>query len=128
MSTARSLAVVAVLALTPALTVACGRHTVEPSGTDAPQAVYQVRGVVRAVAEDGLQIRHEAIPGFRDASGEMVGMQAMSMDFALAPGVSSEGLQPGDKVVIALRVDWDVAQPAQIDSVEILPADTALEF
>ncbi len=83
---------------------------------------------MRSVSADSVHIRHEAIPAFRDPGGEIVGMTAMSMDFALASDVSAEKLQPGDKISFTLEVDWDADQPARITALEVLPPNTALEF
>ncbi len=94
---------------------------------DAP-TIYLVRGVVRFVGEDSLQVRHEAIPEFRDVDGETVGMMAMTMDFALGEGVEVEGIQPGDKVALQLAIDLDSERMAWIESLEVLAEDTQLEF
>ena len=110
--------------------VACADPATESAATE-PQSegsTYQARGVVRFVAADSVHVRHEAIPEFRDPDGEVVGMTAMSMDFALAPDIATEDLQPGDKIAFTLEVDWDADQPARITAVEVLPLDTALEF
>lgn len=122
----RGYATAALLMLTIAA-VGCGNRQAESDAT-GQAATYRVRGVVRSVGDGSLHIRHEAIPEFRDPSGDVVGMEAMSMEFALDAGVSTDGLSPGDTVAFDLSVDWDAPQPAAITALEALPADTELGF
>lgn len=102
----------------------CGDTGVETGAGHREATSYQVRGVVRAIGADSLHIRHEAIPDFRDLSGEVVGMEAMSMDFALGSGVSTDGLAPGDQIEFTLRIDWDAERPAQITALAVLSPQT----
>lgn len=120
-------AAIAVLLSLVAPTAGCEGGAAEPP-PDGETASYRVRGVVRAVGENSLQIRHQAIPDFRDPSGDVVGMEAMSMDFALAAGVVTDELNSGDKVEFELSVDWDAPRPAVITALEELPRDTPLVF
>lgn len=69
---------------------------------------FKVNGVVRALpgqglAKDEILVKHEEIPDYRDQSGKVVGMMAMTMPFYLAPGVPLEGISVGDR--IELRVE-----------------------
>jgi len=72
---------------------------------DAAAAVeadrYAVRGEITAIDGDPGGVRmflhHEAIPDFR-SGGEVVGMDAMTMGFAVATDVPTDGLAVGDKV------------------------------
>ncbi len=89
---------------------------------------YSVRGVVRHIGEDSVQVRHEEVPDFRDLDGEPVGMSAMTMDFALGPGVEVEAVNVGDKIEFRLNVDFEADTPAWIDQLEVLPDDTELQF
>ncbi len=74
-----------------------------------------------------LTLRHEAIPDFVDRSGTAVGMAAMVMALDLAPGVSLDHMQVGDKVEARLVVDW--ARPsARIEGLRALPPGTQLHF
>jgi Cu/Ag efflux protein CusF len=98
----------------------------------APPPVYQVRGESRqlpvAPARD-LMIRHEAIPDFKDEAGRVVGMEAMTMPFTLAPGVELGGLAPGDRVEFTLEVRWDdPANLARITRLVRLPPGTRLAW
>ena len=110
--------------------VACSQehHTKISAVAESSANSYQARGVVRHVGDGSLQIRHESIPEFRGPDGEVVGMSAMTMDFALAEGVDVENLTPGDKIGFRLTIDLDADIPAWVDSVEVLPAETELEF
>ena len=98
------------------LLAACG----EPSA-DRPPDVYTVRGVVRqlpsALANE-LHVRHEAIADFRDADGEVVGMESMTMPFPLADAALTAGVEPGDKVEMVFEVRWDGGHPLRITALE----------
>jgi hypothetical protein len=89
-----------------ALSIAC----VGASGVGFADEVYHytVRGEVRALpgaghARNEIVVKHEAIPEYRDETGKVVGMDAMTMPFYLAPGVSADGLKVGDKVELSLE-------------------------
>ena len=101
-----------------------------------------VRGRVTSLPTGGalsqpLFIRHEAIPDFVGADGEVhvnadgaLGMKAMEMPFPeMAPGVSFDGIDAGDPVAFDFAVAWDGRSPRYwITRVEELPADTELEI
>ena len=115
------------LALAALLLAAACRPAPPPAA-----AVYQVRGESRqlpvAPARD-LMIRHEAIPDFKDEAGKVVGMEAMTMPFTLAPGVELGGLAPGDRVEFTLEVRWDdPANLARITRLGRLPPGTRLAW
>lgn len=93
---------------------------------------YTLRGEIVRLPAPGaspaeLSIRHEAIPDFKNAGGEVVGMHAMVMPFAVGPGVSLDGLAPGDKIRFRFAMDW-ARNTLELESLEELPPDTALEF
>ncbi len=74
---------------------------------EAPYS-FQVKGVLRGLPGDGraaneILVKHEEIPEYRDSSGKVVGMMAMTMPFYLAPKVSLEGLHVGDKVELVVE-------------------------
>ena len=77
---------------------ACNRPPAPPAGAVES---YAMRGeVVRmpAQATHEIVIRHEAVPDFRDDRGQVVGMEAMTMPFSLAPDLpasATEGLNNG---------------------------------
>jgi hypothetical protein len=69
---------------------------------------FKVKGVIRGLpgkglAQDELLVKHQEIPDYRDQSGKVVGMMAMTMPFYLAPGVSTEGLTIGDAVELEVK-------------------------
>lgn len=124
-----------VAALTAAvLLLGCkGEQPAGPAKPDARAAdVYTLRGELVRLAAEGskpaeLSIRHEAIPDFKNAAGEVVGMQPMVMPFAVGPAVSIDGLEPGDKIRFRFTMDWP-NNALRIESIEELPRDTALDF
>jgi Cu/Ag efflux protein CusF len=104
--------------------------TMSLSGCSAPEKKaatpadrYVVNGeVVRlpAAGSRELFVKHEAIPGFKDESGKVVGMEAMSMPFTVAEGVALEGLAPGDAISFTLEVRWGDSQaPIRIVQIEL---------
>lgn len=112
-----------IASLLPALTLlaamGCGG---KPAASTAPAQSYVVHGeVVRLpdARDRAITIRHEAVPGFRDESGKVVGMEAMTMPFAIAPGVSTSGLAPGDRISFTLEMRWqderDIARISRIE-------------
>lgn len=71
---------------------------------------YRVRGTIVALPSSDrphLLVQHEAVPDFRDERGEIVGMDAMTMPFPLAPGLQWEGLAVGDHVELTFEVRWN---------------------
>lgn len=126
---------------------ACERGADEPSGAataDQGQTpefaqVYTVRGQIQSLPDPAdpraeLQIHHEEIPEFVGASGETVGMRAMTMPFpTLAPGVSLEGLSIGDKIRFTFGVVWVEGTSRRyptwtVTAIEPLPPETELQF
>ncbi len=101
-------------------------------GSDTAR-VYTLRGQVIELPDPanpatGLTLNHEAIDGYVDRSGEMVGMDPMSMPFPIARGLPLEGIQVGDVVEVTLVVDWDGDPEVAITEVRELPAGTKLVF
>lgn len=101
-----------------------------------PVVEYTVRGILTnlpSVNEPSqIYARHEAIPEFRQASGQF-GMSAMTMPFPLpATGVSLDGLTVGDVVKIRFAVtysaDFKSLQGYVVRSIERLPEGTDLDF
>jgi Cu/Ag efflux protein CusF len=82
-----------------------------------------------APVTSGIQVlvRHEAIDDFVDASGKVVGMDAMVMPFEVATLRVPRGLSVGDKVEVRFSMDWKEPQ-LRVERIERLPAGTALEF
>lgn len=107
---------------------ACGRK--EPVALGPPDAVYEVRGVIVALPQQTrsgeMRVHHEAIPNFKDREGKTIGMQSMTMPFPLAPGVSTDSLQLGDKIQFRLEVRWNEGPTIRIAKIELLPGSTPL--
>jgi Cu/Ag efflux protein CusF len=111
--------------------VACGQH--EYASQPPVVHTYDVRGVVRqlprpAAPQPEIWIRHESISGFVDISGEVKGMDAMTMPFFPAQELSLDGIAVGDKITFKLEVDWQATPPAQLTAIEKLAAETVLEW
>ncbi len=113
---------------------------------DEGASVYHVRGEIVQLPSDGppptdLRIHHERIPDFIGKDGEVfvnsdgvTGMKAMTMVFPeLGPGVSLEGLKPGDKIAFELKVKWLETPSGKtprwlVSAIEPLPGSTQLNF
>ena len=111
------------------LQAGCGKPAESPS---VPVETYAMRGeIVRLPSPQSpeIAIRHEAVPGFRDEGGKVVGMEAMTMPFGLAPEVDVAGLAPGDKVAFTLEMRWKATSDiVRISRLEKLPAETRLSW
>ncbi len=100
----------------------------------APPETYRVRAQVRQVpkpddARGELYVRHEAIPSFKNAGGEVVAMDSMSMSFPLADVTLAAGIAAGDRIEMEFEVSWSGSgNPLQVTAVEKLPEDTLLAF
>jgi hypothetical protein len=69
---------------------------------------FKVKGVVRGLpgqglAKDEILVKHQEIPEYRDESGKVVGMMAMTMPFYLAPGLALDGIALGDRVELQVE-------------------------
>jgi Cu/Ag efflux protein CusF len=112
----------------PILLLAMGCAAKEGPGRD-----YTVRGQVRQLPDpatpgSSLYLSHEAIDDWMSRSGEVEGMDPMTMPFEVADGVSLEGIEPADYIEFTLHVDWDADTPVTITRIRELPADTKLVF
>ena len=111
------------------LLLAC---SASPPPAQAGARVYVVRGeVVQApspvVAGIQVLVRHEAIDDFVDASGKVVGMDAMVMPFEAAASAAPKDLAAGDKVEVRFSMDWKEPR-LRVERIQRLPPGTALEF
>ncbi len=111
---------------------------------DAPapiQHTYTVRGQVVVIPSaerpfDDLEIRHEAIPDYKQRNGEVnvnskgiAGMGSMTMGFPVAKGVSLDGIEPGDKVEFVFVTTWgEKFLEYEVTEIRELPAETELNF
>ncbi len=116
------------------LVVAIAAAGCSPQGRAPTVAVesYSMRGEIVRLPPPGtreIAVRHEAVPDFRDESGKVVGMGAMTMPFTLAPEVSLSGLAPGDRISFTLEMRWkETRDIARIAGLEKLPAETKLSW
>lgn len=97
-----------------------------------PDAIYEVRGVIVALPQQThsgeMRVHHEAIPNFTNRHGKVIGMQSMTMPFPLAPDVSTDSLQLGDKIQFRLEVRWNEGPTIRISKIELLPGSTPLDL
>lgn len=113
---------------------ACGNAGDERAAERQVDAVYETRGIVTSLPEPGnpvaeFRIQHEPIDNFVNKDGVMVGMNAMDMGFpALAPGVSLEGIEVGDKVSFAFDVAWGGDPLWQVVRLSEIDPATELSF
>ncbi|HEV7517538.1 MAG TPA: hypothetical protein VGR07_14650 [Thermoanaerobaculia bacterium] len=94
---------------------------------------YTVRGKVAQLPEpgnpaSGFAVAHQAIDDFVDRQGEVVGMDPMTMTFALGPKVSLAGIAIEDLVELTLHVDWSATPPVRVTSVKKLPPGTPIVY
>ena len=73
-------------------------------------------------------MRHEAIAEFKDADGEVVGMESMTMPFPVDDAELIAGLEAGDRIALDFEVRWDEGHPLRITAIEKLPPETRLGF
>lgn len=131
-----------VLFVSFALLAACKKGESTGASAEPPAATegwdkshvsrYTVRGEVIRLPIEGahaaeMVIRHEEIPDFKGAGGDVVGMKAMAMPFPIKQGLSLAGIEPGDKVRFSFAMDWQNNR-YQLESIEKLPAETELQF
>jgi hypothetical protein len=115
--------------LLSALLTAC---SASPPAAPADARIYVVRGeVVQApspvAAGTQALVRHEAIDDFVDATGKVVGMDAMVMPFDIAPPISAKDLSVGDKVEVRFSMDWKEPR-LRVERMDRLPPGTILTF
>ncbi len=85
------------------------------SGCDAkktqPAKAYEVTGIVKRLPTTNtsrqIYIHHQAIPDFITADGKAMGMQSMTMGFALPDGLDIAGITPETPVVFTFETHWD---------------------
>jgi len=122
------LSVIARLPFAALVLVACSESSVpEPQGEVKR---YEARGRVQSVAASGdeLTIFHEALPGFTDAKGQVVGMPAHPMSLKVGEDVDGSQVAAGDLISFTLCVQWEPTAKSWIEDIAKLPADTALDL
>ncbi len=107
-----------------------GASDVETAPAKPADQTYQVRGVLASVNQErsSVEIQHEEIPDFANASGKKVGMAAMTMPFHVGPNVDLKSLAVGDKVAFTLEVRWENKRELYIPQLSQLPKDTTLKI
>lgn len=117
------------------LFAACGGTAPGDGASSAGDSaeIYVVRGEVVGLPDPrqpavGFYVRHEAIDGYKDADGTVVGMDAMTMQFPLSDPSLLEGVAIGDKVELTYVVDWHGDPLQNVSALSKLPADVELEF
>lgn len=103
-----------------------------PPAAPATARAYVVRGEVvqrpsPVVAGIEVLVRHEAIDDFVDASGKVVGMDAMIMPFEVDPSAAPKDLVAGDKVEVRFTMDWKEPR-LRVERIERLPPGTVVTF
>jgi Cu/Ag efflux protein CusF len=115
---------------------ACGGAGGPATPANSTASVYSVRGEILRLPDPATHgsdrevwIRHESIPDFKSSSGEVVGMESMTMPFQVAADARTDGLEVGDRVAFDLRVDWQgKGAPAEVSNFRKLASGTPLEF
>jgi Cu/Ag efflux protein CusF len=69
---------------------------------------FQVKGIIKGLPGNGLSaneilVKHEPIPDYRDESGKVVGMMAMTMPFYLDKSANLQGIAIGDTVELIVE-------------------------
>jgi hypothetical protein len=106
--------------------VACKKTEPAP-GT--PPATYNTRGILKSLPEGEdrtVQILHEAIPTFKDASGEVRGMDSMEMPFSLDKAINANDLAVGDKIVFQFETRFGQKPTLVVTTIAKMPPETPL--
>ena len=129
----RAFRIIAILGAIIAAGCSHGQRNDQPAGAASDARMYVIRGEVISVPQAGKPgtqfiVKHEPIDNFRDASGQIVGMNTMGMPFTPGKGVSLEGIRPGDKIEMRWVIQWKPEAKEYVESVQKLPAETQLRF
>jgi Cu/Ag efflux protein CusF len=65
--------------------------------------VFTVKGIIKGLPGDGraaneILVKHQPIPDYRDDTGTITGMMAMTMPFYVGEGVSLKEFKAGDPI------------------------------
>jgi Cu/Ag efflux protein CusF len=129
----QSLRALASLAFVFCLLAGCSQDGSGSEASAGSAKVYQIRAQIQALpipdrASPELVVRHEAVDGWVDPTGTVVGMDAMTMPFPLESEAVAEGFGAGDLVEMTVSVDWDGPRPVLVTALEPLPSGTQLDF
>lgn len=129
---AMPLALTALMVLTSASLLACsGEPRPAPDASGDSVQRYVVEGILTQLPSAPgreLMIRHEAIPEFVGASGDTVGMNAMTMGFPVSDESLLKGFSAGDSILFTFEVRWGGERPLRLTAIEELPPGSVLEF
>lgn len=69
---------------------------------------YTVKGIIKGMPGEGragneILVKHQPIPGYRDETGAITGMMAMTMPFYVSEGVSLTTFKAGDAVELKIE-------------------------
>jgi len=117
-------------------------HAGHDHAESTPHYYTGIRGIVEEMPSDTnpdsmLEIRHEHIPDFKTAEGEInvnaqgiPGMRSMKMPFPVGEDASLEGIEVGDKVEFDFTVNWggDTGPAWKVTRIERLDASTVIDF
>jgi hypothetical protein len=97
----------------------------------AGDATYTTRGRIEKLPESAgatMRIQHEAIPGFRNKAGEIVGMDSMTMSFMPAAELDLSGVAAGDPVEFTWEMRWNTRPNTRVTRMTKLGAGAELNF
>ncbi len=127
--TTRACMAFVMLLLAGLMVTGCGREA-STSQDQSKVHSYETRGIIKtmpAKAGEPIEIRHEAVPNFKNDEGKTVPMDSMQMPFQISDDVSLEGLSEGDKIKFTFDWNWG-DYSMKVTSIEKLPADTQLDL
>jgi hypothetical protein len=112
---------------------ACSEENSPVDSVEPVVHTYTLKGRIVSLPDPSnpaseLSIHHEAIDDFKSSQGELVPMNAMTMSFPPAPGVSLDGFAVGDAVEFVFRVQWEPTSGMSTTSIKKLPHDAPLAF
>ena len=108
--------------------VNCAVKSIRPTGS-VLESVERVSWLASAYSFHEVRnakIPAEAMPDFVGVSGEVEGMDSMTMPFPVAAEVDLDGFAVGDPVRFDLEVDWQADRPIAVTAMVKLPPETEL--
>ncbi len=96
------------------------------SAAGLDSTTYSMKGIIKALPGNGrapneVLIKHDAVPEYRNRSGEVVGMSAMTMPFYLRKDVSVGELKVGDTVEFKVEAHFEPRFTEEIVSINKVP-------
>jgi len=111
--------------------VGCSSSTSTSGSASKSATTYTCKGRLESIQPTAngygfLNIKHEAVPDFRDEKGAVVGMGVMTMAFAYGPGIDPAALTVGGAIKMVFVMDYAAEPKLSITSIEGLPKGTPL--